>query len=1170
MDNKKFTHLHVHTEFSLLDGACRIDELVSRAKELNMDSLAITDHGVMYGVVEFFKQAKKAGIKPILGFEAYISSRSMLDKDPTKDKSQYHLVLLAENETGYRNLIKICSAGFVDGFYYKPRVDHDLLRKYSEGVICLSACVAGEVQSYILENNYDEAVKTALMYREIFGKDNFFLEMQDHGMEEQKIINQGLLRMSSEYDLPLVATNDLHYINKEDAKFHDVLLCVQMQKTINEDRMKFPSEEFYLKSYDEMSELFPEEAIRNTQIIADRCNVELDFDTVHLPEFKVPSGYTKSSYFREICQNGLKDRYETVTEDIQKRLDYEIGVIEQMGYVDYFLIVWDFIKYAKDNNIMVGPGRGSAAGSVVAYSMKITNIDPLRYNLIFERFLNPERISMPDIDVDFCYERREEVIDYVRSKYGSDHVAQIITFGTMAARGSIRDVGRALDMSYGEVDSVAKKIPMDLGMTISKALDINKELKELYDGDLRIRNLIDMALKVEGLPRHASTHAAGVLISKDSVTEYVPLSRNKDVITTQFNMIELEELGLLKMDFLGLRTLTVIRDAIDLIEINHGLRVDFGDCRYDDEDVFKMFANADTLGIFQFESSGMRVFLKELKPTEFENLVAANALYRPGPMGQIPVYIKNRLNPEHVEYLHPSLEHVLNVTYGCMVYQEQVMQIVRDIGGFTMGRSDLLRRAMGKKKMKIMQEERQNFIYGKKGENGEQDIPGAIKNGVDEKIANEIYDLMIDFAKYAFPKAHSVAYAALAYETAWLKLYYPVEFMAALISSIMGSSNQVSLYIRECKRLGIEVLPPDVNESRDKFTVVDGKMRFGLAAVKNVGTNVIQDIIKVREEKGKFESFTDFCQKVDTNMLNKRQVESLIKCGAFDTFGVRRSQLMAVYEKVIDGVVARKRRNIEGQFSLFDSMMVDESINADEGYPDLKEYSEKALLAMEKEMVGVYLSGHPLSQYEKVLEAATTTNCSEIAEAAEKLASGEKDTELRDSSRVVVGGIIIRKQNKITKNNNMMAFVTIEDLFGTIETIVFPKIYEECSNCIYEDNIVLIEGTLSIGEEDTPKIMCNKMTPLIKADAPEVEEPFRKPQRIYIKVTNREHYKTIKNDIFAALSASPGDDAVVIYSEREKANMVLPDKNRADASSSGLITALKAVVGDDGVKVKAV
>lgn len=1158
--SNKFTHLHVHTEFSLLDGACRIKELVKKAKELNMDSIAITDHGVMYGVVEFFKAAKKENIKPILGFEAYISPRNMSNKDPQKDKNQYHLVLLAENYEGYKNLLKICSAGFVDGYYYKPRIDKEILKRYSKGIIALSACLAGEVQSSLLNNNYEEALKTALIYKDIFGENNYFLELQNHGMEEQAEVNKALIKISQETGIPLVATNDVHYINKEDAYFHDVLLCIQMQNTINdEDRMKFPSDEFYLKSYDEMALLFPEEALENTTKIAERCNVELDFDTVHLPEFKIPDKYTKSEYFRGICEKGLKERYKDITEEIKSRLNYEIGIIEQMGYVDYFLIVWDFIKYAKDNKIMVGPGRGSAAGSLVAYSMKITNIDPLKYSLIFERFLNPERVSMPDIDVDFCYERREEVIDYVRHKYGDERVAQIITFGTMAARGSIRDVGRALDFSYGEVDFIAKKIPMNIGMTISTALEVNKELKDLYDGDNKVKTLIDLALKVEGLPRHASTHAAGVLISKEDVTEYVPLSRNKDIITTQFNMIELEELGLLKMDFLGLRTLTVIRDAIDLVETNHKIKVDFSNCQYNDSKIYKLFADADTLGIFQFESTGMRAFLKELKPTEFENLAAANALYRPGPMGQIPTYIKNRLNPDEVSYLHPKLEPILNVTYSCMVYQEQVMQIVRDIGGFTMGRSDLLRRAMGKKKMNVMLEERKNFIYGKDKENGEIEIKGAIRNGVDEKTANEIYDLMIEFAKYAFPKAHSVAYAALAYETAYLKYYYPVEFMAALISSIMGSSSTVSLYIRECQRLGIEILPPDVNESRDKFTVVNGKIRFGLAAVKNVGTNVINDIIRARETKGKFTSFIDFCQKVDSSVLNKRQIESLIKCGAFDFLKVHRSQLMAIFEKTIDGVVNQKKRNVAGQFSLFDDIASGMNITLDEEMPKLPEYNEKTILAMEKEMLGVYITGHPLSQYEKKLEKKVTTNSSLIAELKD---STDENNLQKDWSKVIIGGIIIRKQNKITKNNNMMAFVTLEDLYGTVEVIIFPKIYEKYKELIYEDSIVIMEGSLNIAEEDVPKLICNKIFQLNNNTTSESSK------KLYLKVKDKSHFRNVKKKLYYNFQQCSGNDCVVIYNEKDKTNMVLPESNWVNIEDKEFINKLKVLLGEDNIAIK--
>lgn len=1193
MHSKNITHLHVHTEFSLLDGACRIKELIKRVKELGMTSIAITDHGAMYGVVEFFKQAKKEDIKPILGFEAYVTKRDMTKKDPQKDKAQYHLILLAENYEGYKNLLKICSAGFVEGFYYKPRVDYETLKKYSKGIIALSACIAGEVQSYLLDENYGEALDAALRYRDIFGENNFFLEMQDHGMIEQKKINQGLLKLSKETNIPLVATNDCHYIKKEDSYFHDVLLCIQMQNTVSDnDRMKFPSNEFYVKSYDEMSKLFPQETIENTNKIADRCNVELDFETIHLPEYATPEGYTKFEYFKKICQDGLEERYENITDEIQARLDYEINMIEMMGYVDYFLIVWDFIKYSKDNNIMVGPGRGSAAGSLVAYSMKITNIDPLKYNLIFERFLNPERISMPDIDIDFCYERREEVIEYVKNKYGHEKVAQIITFGTMAARGSIRDVGRALNFTYAEVDSIAKKVPMNIGMTISKALEINKELSDLYSSDAKVKKLIDLALKVEGMPRHSSTHAAGVLISKESVTEYVPLSRNKDIITTQFNMVELEELGLLKMDFLGLRTLTVIRDAIDLIKKNHNIKIDFSNCQYDDSNVYEMFANADTLGIFQFESAGMRAFLKELKPTEFENIAAANALYRPGPMGQIPTYIKNKLNSSNVNYLHEKLEPILNVTYGCMVYQEQVMQIVRDIGGFTMGRSDLLRRAMGKKKMEVMLEERKNFIYGKTLENGNIEILGAIRNGVDEKTANEIYDLMIEFAKYAFPKAHSVAYAALAYETAWLKYYYPVEFMAALMSSIMGNSQTVSLYIRECKRLNIDILPPDVNESESKFTVLNNKIRFGLSAVKNVGGNVINEIIKAREEKGKFVGFNDFCQKVDMSVLNKRQIESLIKCGAFDFLNYTRSSLMSIYEKTIDSVINQKKRNIEGQFSIFDDLLSNDDTFKSEDIPKIEEYSKRHILSMEKEMVGVYLSGHPLSEFEEELEKYTTTNSNEINEINETHKSGENETGqtyLRDGSRVTIGGLIIKKQNKITKNNNLMSFITLEDLFGTIEVIVFPNVLNKYTEILYEDNIVLVEGTLTISEEESPKLICDRVLNIQAVDNRgyrteniakslnfKNNELFKSKdikynennKKLYIKVKNLEIYKTLKKEFFEILSKYKGNNKIVVYNEEDKTTKNLPNKYYIDVEEVELLFNLKNIFGENNIIVK--
>ena len=1157
--SKNFTHLHLHTEYSLLDGATRIEKLMEKASGLGMKNIAITDHGVMYGVVEFYKQAKAHGIKPIIGCEVYISPRSYLDKDPVKDKRQYHLILLAENQEGYKNLMKIVSEGFTKGFYYKPRVDKSILKKYSQGLICLSACIAGEIPSLILDGNYEKAKKTAVEYREIFGDNNYFLELQEHGIEEQKLINEKLIEIGEEFDIPLVLTNDTHYIDKEDSKFHDILLCIQTQKTVDEDRMRFPSEEFYLKSYDEMMEIFPnmEEAAENTNRIAERCDVELDFSTTHLPNFDVPEGFEKYEYLEKLCTDGLNERYDDITDEVQKRIEYELGVIKNMDYVDYFLIVWDFIRYAKEKEIMVGPGRGSAVGSIVAYALKITDIDPLRYNLIFERFLNPERVSMPDIDIDFCYERREEVIDYVVEKYGDDKVAQIVTFGTMAARGAIRDVGRAMNFGYKDVDFIAKRIPMEIGITIKKALRMNEKLRELYETDDDIKELIDISRKVEGLPRHTSTHAAGVVISKLPITEYVPLSRNKEVITTQYNMTELEELGLLKMDFLGLRTLTVTRDAKELIEKNHDIKVDFDNMIFDDPEVYKMFAEGNTLGIFQFESTGMRAILKEMKPDNFENIVAANALYRPGPMAQIPTYIKNKSNPENIEYLHPKLESILDVTYGCMVYQEQVMQIVRDIGGFSMGRSDLVRRAMSKKKMKVMEKEREYFIHGKKDKNGNIEIRGAIRNGVDEKRANQIYDLMIDFANYAFNKSHSAAYAALAYRSAWLKSYYPVEFMAAQISSIMGNSDSVSKYIRECRRLDIEVLPPDINYSECKFIVKDKKIRFGLAAVKNVGAGAIEEIVKIRREKGRFESFVDFCEKVPTSVLNKRQIESLIKAGAFDSTGAKRSQLIAIHEKTIDGISKQRKNNVEGQVSLFDSDKLTEKFIPKDKLPKLKEFNEKVKLNLEKEMLGIYLTGHPLSEFEEVIEEMSNTNSSELIELSQEH-SVEMDRRLYDGAKVSIAGIIIKKQNKVTRNNNLMAFATLEDLYSSVELIIFPNTLDRYSEIIQEDNIVLVEGKLSYKEDENPKIISEKFRSLNKD----------LNKKIYLKIEKNKNLKNEKKKIIKLIKNYVGINQVAVYVEKEDKNYKLPKKYRGDASNKLFEVELKELLGEENVVIK--
>lgn len=1150
----KFVHLHVHTEYSLLDGSIKIKDIMGRTKELGMESIAITDHGSMFGVVQFYKEAKKKGIKPILGSEVYVAIDKYTDREP-KDKSQYHLVLLAETNEGYRNLMKIVSEGYVNGFYYKPRIDHDILRKYSKGIIALSACLGGEVSRHVLNNNIPKAKEIALKYRDIFGESNFFLELQDYGLEEQRMVNQELIKISKETNIPLVATNDVHYLKKEDAVVHDVLLCIQTGKTVDEtERMKFPTNEFYLKSPEEMQSIFSEnlKALENTAWIADRCNVEIDFGTLHLPEYELPEGYTNDEYLKELTLDGLNERYKVITKEIQDRFEYEFNTIIDMDYTDYFLIVWDFIKFAKDNNIIVGPGRGSAAGSIISYALGIIDIDPLEYGLLFERFLNPERVSMPDIDIDFCYERREEVIQYVVEKYGSDRVAQIATFGTMAARGAIRDVGRAINMPYGQVDFTAKQIPMDLGMTIAKALEVNKTLRDAYEDDAEITKLIDFAKAVEGLPRHTSTHAAGVVISKDPVTNYVPLLRNGEAITTQFNMNELEELGLLKMDFLGLRTLTVIRDAITLIESNHGIKVDFNDFNYEDPLVLQMFARAETLGIFQFESPGMRVFLKELKPNVFENLIAANSLYRPGPMNQIPTFVACKHDPTKIEYIHPKLEHILDVTYGCIIYQEQVMQIVRDIGGYSLGRADIVRRAMGKKDMHVMEEERRNFIYGQVDEKGQVLLLGAIRNGVDEKSASKIYDLMIDFANYAFNKSHSAAYAVVAYRTAWLKYYYPVEFMAALISSIMGNTNSVSLYIQECKRLGIAILSPDVNESYNKFTVSERRIRFGLSAVKNVGVNFINTVVKARKS-GRFISFTDFVEKIvktDSSVMNKRAVESLIKCGAMDSLGGNRAQLLSIYEKTIDGINADRKRNIEGQFSIFDTV---ESKHSEDNLPDLKEFPQNILLTMEKEMVGIYISGHPLEAHESELKRVSTTTTFDLLNSGDEL--GEELSGPKDGERVALGGIIVEKKNKITRNNNMMAFITLEDLYGSIECIIFPATYERYNKYIQDDGLVVISGRVSMSEVEEPKIIAEKISAL---------NTF-KQGKIYVKIATASSNNTF-DKLKNILRANSGEIPVYVYMEKEN-KMVVADRSLWVDNTKEVILELEQLLGQESVKV---
>ena len=1169
--SNKFVHLHVHTEYSLLDGFSRLKKLINRCKELNMDSIAITDHGCMFGVIDFYKEAKKAGIKPIIGCEVYTAARSLNDKDPNYDKSQGHLILLAENMTGYNNLIKMVSKSYVEGFYYKPRIDMEELRQHSEGIIALSACLAGDVSQALMDRNYEKAKKLTLEYKDIFGENNYFLEIQDHNLPEQKEVNAGIIRLSKELDIPLVATNDLHYVNKEDSKIHDILMCIQMGKTVDDpNRMRFGSDEFYLKSREEMEEVFPYaiDALDNTVKIAERCNIEFDFNTIHLPNYDVPKGYTTDSYLRELCFSGLKERYDNPSEEVIERLNYELDVIEKMGYVEYFLITWDFINYAKENNIMVGPGRGSAAGSIVAYTLKITDIDPIKYSLLFERFLNPERVSMPDIDIDFCYERREEVIDYVKRKYGEDHVAQIITFGTMGAKAAIRDVGRVLDIPYNKVDKIAKEIPFALGMTIDKALDTNPNLRDLYENDSETREIIDVSKQIEGMLRHASTHAAGVVISKNPIDEYVPLYKHQDAITTQFTMTTLEELGLLKMDFLGLRTLTVIRDALDLVEKNYGVKIDFSKMDYDDSKVYELLSSGNTLGVFQLESAGMRSFMKQLKPDNFEDIVAGISLYRPGPMDSIPTYIENKNNPDKVTYIHESLRPIMEVTYGCLVYQEQVMQVVRDLGGYSYGRSDLVRRAMGKKKMEVMEEERQYFIYGKKDENGNTEIKGCIANGISEDIANKIFDDMIDFAKYAFNKSHAAAYGVLSYETAYLKAHYPVEFMAALITSVMGNTDKVVEYIRECNALGIEVLKPDINKSFSKFSVEGNNIRFGLAAVKNVGVNIINNIIKERELNGNFKDFVDLVKRLDSKDTNKRVLESLIKCGAFDDISSNRASLIAGYEKLLDSISMDRKKNVQGQISLFDAFAKSEEVDQfQEIYtmPKLNEYEEREKLSLEKEVLGMYVSGHPLSQYKNTLERNTSIDNGKL----NALKEDEEAYISLDEKEVIMGGMIINKIIKTTKRNDIMAFLELEDLYGTIEIIVFPQILQKYSNILYEDNIIYVKGRLSIKEGEHAKIIASDFKEINDENSfgnyGNTKSKKSSKPGLYLKVNSFSNNDLI-DEIKLVLDDYKGKESVYLYADDTKQlykwNGIYVDIN------NNTICRLENLLPKDNIKIK--
>ena len=1146
-----FSHLHVHTEYSLLDGSNKIKEYVARVKELGMNSAAITDHGVMYGVIDFYREAKKNGIKPILGCEVYVAPNSRFDREITGGEDRYyHLVLLAENNTGYSNLMKIVSKGFVDGYYYKPRVDKSLLREYHEGIIALSACLAGEVPRYISKGLYDNAKKAALEYQEIFGKGNFFLELQDHGIPEQGIVNQRLLQMSEELGIELVATNDVHYTYAEDEKPHDILLCIQTGKKLqDENRMRYEGGQYYVKSPEEMANLFPYalQALENTQKIADRCDVEIEFGVTKLPKYDVPDGMTSWEYLNKLCYEGLERRYENPPEELRERLKYELDTIQHMGYVDYFLIVWDFINYAKRHDIAVGPGRGSAAGSIVSYCLEITNIDPMRYQLLFERFLNPERVSMPDIDVDFCFERRPEVIDYVMRKYGKDRVVQIVTFGTLAARGVIRDVGRVMDLPYAFVDNIAKMIPQELNITIDKALKMNSELRSTYESDEQVKYLIDMCKRLEGLPRHSSMHAAGVVISQKSVDEYVPLSRASDgTIVTQFTMTTLEELGLLKMDFLGLRTLTVIQNAVNLAkQKNPDFQIDKID--YNDQAVLDYIGTGKTDGIFQLESAGMKGFMKELKPHSLEDIIAGISLYRPGPMDFIPQYIKGKNDASSITYDCPQLEPILAPTYGCIVYQEQVMQIVQALAGYTLGRSDLLRRAMSKKKGDVMQKERQIFVYGDE----ETGVPGCIKNGIDEKTANKIYDEMIDFAKYAFNKSHAAAYAVVSYQTAFLKYYYPVEYMAALMTSVIENPSKVAAYIYACRQMNIKILPPDINRGYADFSVDEGNIRYGLAAIKSIGKPVIQAIVEERKEYGEFKNLEDFISRMSAReALNKRAIENFIKAGALDCLGGTRKQFMSIYIQIVDHVNQEKKYSMTGQMSLFDLVSEEEKSDFQIQLPKVGEYAKETKLAFEKEVLGVYISGHPLEEYEEQWQKAISATTLDF-----QLDEESNHSKVHDGAREIIGGFITEKTMKATKTNQMMAFVTVEDLLGTVEVVVFPRDYEKNRNLLEVDRKVFIKGRVSEEDDKPSKLICEKVV------------PFNQIKReLWIQFPDKADYLKNEQIVYGYLADSEGEDEVVIYCQAERAVKHLP-KNRNIQIAPQVLSKLMNHYGEKRVKV---
>ena len=1145
-----FTHLHVHTEYSLLDGSNKIKEYVDRVRELGMDSAAITDHGVMYGVIDFYRAARAAGINPILGCEVYVAPGSRFDREAgSGDDRYYHLVLLAENNQGYSNLMKIVSKGFVEGFYYKPRVDLSLLEKYHEGIIALSACLAGEVARFLTRGMYEDAKKAALRYQDIFGKGNFFLELQDHGIPEQQNVNQQLLKMHRETGIDLVATNDVHYTLAEDAQPHDVLLCLQTGKKLaDEDRMRYEGGQYYVKSPEEMERLFPyaPEALENTHKIAQRCHVEIEFGVTKLPKFDVPEGYTSWEYLNELCFKGLEERYQPVTEELKERLNYELSTIRNMGYVDYFLIVWDFIKYARDHDIMVGPGRGSAAGSLVAYTLGITQLDPIRYDLLFERFLNPERVSMPDIDVDFCFERRQEVIDYVRRKYGDDCVVQIVTFGTLAARGVIRDVGRVMDLPYAQVDTIAKMIPQELNITIDKALQMNPEFKKAYEEQKEIHDLIDTAKRLEGLPRHTSMHAAGVVISQKDVSEYVPLSRASDgSIVTQFTMTTLEELGLLKMDFLGLRTLTVIQNAVHLIEQDAGVKLDMQHIDYNDKKVLDSLGTGRSDGVFQLESAGMKNFMKELKPQSLEDVIAGISLYRPGPMDFIPQYIRGKNRPDTIKYDCPQLESILKPTYGCIVYQEQVMQIVRNLAGYTLGRSDLVRRAMSKKKAAVMEKERQNFVYG----NEEEGVPGCIANGISEQTANKIYDDMIDFAKYAFNKSHAAAYAVVSYQTAFLKYYYPVEFMAALMTSVIEMPTKVAEYIQVCRQMNIKILPPDVNRGAYGFSVDNGAIRYGLSAIKSVGRPVINALVEEREANGEYRSLKDFIERL-TGTVNKRAIENFIKAGALDCLEGNRRQKMLVYGQIVDSIAQEKKNSFAGQMSLFDLVSDEEKKEYEIRMPDVEEYDKEMILAFEKDVLGIYLSGHPLERYRNIMEKMISAKTTDFQPDEE---SGIP--KVYDGQKVIIGGMITEKTIKYTRNNKVMAFLTVEDLLGTVEIVVFPRDYEKWQAMLNEDARVFVQGRVNAEDDKPSKLILEKVRAFEDM-----------PQELWIQFKDKAEYAEKEQELLETLKGYSGVSAVVIYLKDVNAMKRLPAGYHARISDS-LTGELRKKYGESNVKL---